>query len=114
MDVTAAVSELIGRSTQVVEVVIAGTDGSVEASQAASNARATELARAGFALVAEAGAIRPGASVERVHVDLARGSLVVVRDAERTIVATTVAEPTAGLVAHDLRAALRRARGDAG
>ena len=45
-----------------------------------------------------------------MHVDLERGSLVVVRDAERSIVATTVAEPTAGLVAFDLRAALRRLR----
>ena len=45
-----------------------------------------------------------------MHVDLERGSLVVVRDAERSIVATTVAEPTVGLVAFDLRATLRRLR----
>ena len=48
--------------------------------------------------------------VERVHVDVERGSLVVVRDGERSIVATTIAEPTVGLVAFDLRATLRRLR----
>ena len=57
----------------------------------------------------DAAAIRPGVPVARVHVDLERASLVVVSDGERTIVATTVPEPTAGLVAFDLRAALRRA-----
>jgi hypothetical protein len=112
MDASAAVTELVARSTQVVEVVVAGPDGAVEASHASSGARAAALARAGLALVAEAGAIRPTASLERIHVDLDRGSVVVVRDAERTIVATTVAEPTVGLVAHDLRAALRHARDD--
>jgi hypothetical protein len=59
--------------------------------------------------VSDAAAIRPGVSVARVHVDLDRASLVVVSDGERTIVATTVPEPTAGLLAFDLRAALRRA-----
>jgi hypothetical protein len=48
-----------------------------------------------------------------VHVDTDRGSLVAVTDGERTAVATTVAEPTVGLVAYDLRAALARVRGDA-
>ena len=70
-----------------------------------------ELASAGADLLSAAATIRSAAAgVERVHVDLERGSLVVVRDAERTIVATTVAEPTVGLVAFDLRATLRRLR----
>ena len=69
------------------------------------------MARAGAGLLTAAATIRPGApAVERVHVDLARGSLVVVSDGERSIVATTVAEPTAGLVAFDLRTTLRRRR----
>jgi hypothetical protein len=100
MDASAALSELVGLSTQVVEAVIAGTDGS------------RELAAAGAELLSAAASIRPGTPVERVHVDLERGSLVAVRDPERTIVATTVPEPTAGLVAFDLRTALRRLRGD--
>ena len=65
------------------------------------------------ALRAVAASIREdGPSVERVHVDTERGSLVAVSDGERTAVATTVAEPTVGLVAHDLRTALSRVRGD--
>ena len=41
------------------------------------------------------------------------GRLPVVSDGERVVVATTVAEPTVGLVAYDLRAVLARVRGDA-
>jgi hypothetical protein len=111
MDASAALAELVGLSTQVVEAVVVGTDGAVEAAHAAGEERAQTLAEAGRSLLAAAAAIRPSAPpVERVHVDLERGSLVVVRDARRSIVATTVAEPTAGLVAFDLRAALRRLR----
>ena len=111
MDASAALAELVGLSTQVVEAVIVGTDGAVEAAHAAGEERAQVLAEAGESLLAAAAEVRPSAPpVERVHVDLERGSLVVVRDADRSIVATTVAEPTAGLVAFDLRAALRRLR----
>ena len=111
MDASAVLTELVGLSTQVVEAVIAGPAGAVEASRAASDRRAQDLAGAGAALLAEADALRPG-TVELVHVDVARGSLVVARDGERTIVATTVLEPIAGLVAFDLRTALAHARGD--
>jgi hypothetical protein len=113
MDASAALTELVGLSTQVVEAVITGPVGDVEAAHARSDARARSLAAAAAKLLAEAGELRGGAAVERVQVDLARGSVVVVRDAERTIVATTVAEPVGGLVAYDLRTALRRTREDA-
>ena len=109
MDAAAAISELVGLSTQVVEAVVASADGTVEAARAADDDRARALAAAGSALLVEASGLRPASpGVERVHVDLERGSLVVVSDGRRTIVATTVAEPTAGLVAFDLRTALRR------
>jgi predicted regulator of Ras-like GTPase activity (Roadblock/LC7/MglB family) len=108
MDASAALTELVGVSTQVVEAVIIGPDGRIEASHTARNDRARELAAAAAALVSEADALRTGPAVERVHVDLERGSLVVVRGGERAIAATTVAEPIAGLVAYDLRAALAR------
>lgn len=112
MDASVALSELVGLSTQVVEAVIAGTDGRVLAAHAADDDRAAELAAAGARLLEAASGVRPAAPVERVHVELERGSLVVVRDAERTIVATTVPEPTRGLVVFDLRAALRRLHED--
>ena len=114
MDASAALSELVGVSTQVVEVVLSGPGGVVEAARTAGDERTRALAAHGAELLAGATAIRPdGPPVERVHVDLDRGSLVVVADGERTVVATTVAEPTAGLVAYDLRAVLARVRGDA-
>jgi len=108
MDASAALSELLGLSTQVVEAVVARPDGEVEASQTAGEERARALAGAGSALLTAAGSLRPSPGVERVHVDLERGSLVAVSDGQRTIVVTTVPEPTAGLVAFDLRATLRR------
>jgi hypothetical protein len=103
-----ALSELVGVSTQVVEAVVADPSGTVEAARTSSDERARELADAGAELLARAAEIRSGASVGRVHVDLERGSLVAVTDGRRTIVATTVADPTRALVALDLRAALRR------
>ena len=109
MDATAALSELLALSTQVVEVVIDGADGAIEAVHTASEERGRSLAAAGASLLAEAATLRrSGPEVERVQVDLDRGSLVAVRGGGRTIVATTVPEPTAGLVAFDLRTALRR------
>lgn len=112
MEASAALAELVALSTQVVEVVIATPEGDVEAARAASDERAGALAAAGVELLAAAGSMRAG-DVERVHVDLDRGSVVVCSDGDRSIVATTIAEPTAGLVAYDLRVALRRVRGEA-
>ncbi len=112
MDASAALAELLELSTQIVEAVVVSADGEVVASRAASDERARELASAGADLLSAAATIRSAAppGVERVHVDHERGSLVVARDAERSLVATTVAEPTVGLVAFDLRATLRRLR----
>jgi predicted regulator of Ras-like GTPase activity (Roadblock/LC7/MglB family) len=114
MDASAALSELVGLSTQVVEAVVTTADGAVVAARTADDERARRLGTAGGELLAEASSLRPETTVARVHVDLERGSLVVVSDGRRAIVATTVPEPTAGLVAFDLRTALQRiAEGDA-
>jgi len=111
MDATAALSELVGVSTQVVEAVVTGREGAVEAARTAGEDRSRALADHGAELLAAAAAIRAdGPAVERVHVDLDRGSLVAVSDGKRTVVATTVAEPTVGLVAYDLRTLLARLR----
>lgn len=106
MDASAALADLFRLSTEVVEAVVTDPTGAVEAARTAADERAAELAEAGAALLAAATEIRPGKAVVRVHVDLDRGSVVAVTDGERAIVATTVPEPTAALVAHDLRAAL--------
>jgi hypothetical protein len=108
MDASAALSELVTLSTQVVEAVVTTPGGAVEAARTADNERARRLGAAGGELLAEASSLRPESPVARVHVDLERGSLVAVSDGSRSIVATTVPEPTAGLVVFDLRTALRR------
>ena len=107
MDASAALTELVGVSTQVVEAVVTGPSG-LEAARTSSDERARELAAAGADLLSAAAGVRSGEPVERAQVDLARGSLVVVTDGPRAAVATTVAQPTAALVALDLRTVLRR------
>jgi hypothetical protein len=108
MDASVALSELFGLSTQVVEAVVTGPGGEVEAARTSSGARATTLAWAGAELLSTVGAIRDGEPVERVQIDLDGRSLVALTDGARTVVATTVAQPTLALVAHDLRTALAR------
>ena len=90
MDASAALSELLALSTQVVEAAVTSPDGAVEAVGTAQDERARGLAAAGTELLAEASSLRPEVAVERVHVDLGRGSLVAVSDGARTIVARTV------------------------
>lgn len=109
MDANAALNGLLGLSTQVVEAVIVDGGGAIEASSAGGEARAEELAEAGRVLLAAASDVRRGdCAVTRVEVGLPRGSVFVVRESGRTIVATTIAEPTPGLVVYDLRTALRQ------
>jgi hypothetical protein len=108
MDASAALSELFGVSTQVVEAVVTRPGGDVEAARTASDERAAALAGAGAELLSTVRGIRADQPLERVQVDLERGSLVALTDGARAIVATTVAHPTDALVAHDLRTALQR------
>jgi predicted regulator of Ras-like GTPase activity (Roadblock/LC7/MglB family) len=108
MDASAALSELLDVSTQVVEAVVTGPSGAVEAARTPTPERARVLAAAAAALLSDIAPLAGGEPVERVQVDLERGSLVALTDGTRAIVATTVAQPTAALVAHDLRTALGR------
>jgi hypothetical protein len=108
MDAHAALAELVAASTEVVEAVVLDSSGGIVAARCAGDRRAQALARGGVELVSAAGRVRPAEAVERVQVDLDRGSLVVATDGARTVAATTVAHPTGALVAHDLRALLHR------
>jgi hypothetical protein len=111
MDASAALTELLATSTEVVEAVVTGPAGDVEASRARSGERAAALAATGEELLSAAAGVRAGAPVEHVRVDLERGSVVALTDGTRRIVATTVARPTGALVAYDLRTVLVRAGG---
>ena len=109
MDASTALSELFGVSTQVVEAVVTGPGGDVEAARASSDARAETLAGVGAELLSVVGGIparRARSSGCRSISTAARSSPLT--DGARTVVATTVARPTAALVAYDLRATLGR------
>jgi hypothetical protein len=108
MDASTALGELVEVSTQVVEAVVLDASGGLEAARSSDETPSRALADAGTELLSAAGRIRAAEPVERVQIDLDRGSLVIASDGEHTIVATTVPQPTDALVAHDLRVALRR------
>ena len=94
-------------STQVVEVVVIGQTARSKRRGRRGDDRAGSSPY-GAELLAAAAAIRDGPAVERVQVELdaARSSSWPTK--ARLVVATTVAEPTAGLVAYDLRTAARK------
>ena len=107
MNAQAALDELTLLSTQVVEAVLSSA-GDVLATTA-TDERTAELALIGGELLVVAAGLRTdGAVVEHVRVALDDGGVLVVRDADRRIVATTVPDATPGLVLYDLRTALRR------
>jgi predicted regulator of Ras-like GTPase activity (Roadblock/LC7/MglB family) len=107
MEPNEALAELLDLSSQIAEVAILGESGFVLASSGAPE-RGERLAEVAAELVAAAGDLRAGGEVTRVEVFLEGTSVFVVREGGRTAVATTVPEPTAGLVVYDLRTALRR------
>ncbi len=102
-----ALAELLELSSQIDDAAIMGESGFVLASSGAPE-RGEQLARIAAELVAAAADVRPSGEVTRVEVALGAGSVFVVREGGRTVVATTVPEPTAGLVVYDLRTVLRR------
>jgi hypothetical protein len=104
-----ALADLLEISSHVVAAVLTDAEGAVTASTLADDAAAAALARSAVDLVAAAGSLRPaGPAVTRVEAALRDGSLVVVRDGERVIAATTVEDPPSALVLYDLRTALVR------
>ena len=102
-----ALAELSALSSQIEEAAILGESGVVLASTGAPE-RGEYLARVAADLLTAAAEVRADTEVTRGEVRQPSGSVVVVVEAGRTAVATTVPEPTAGLVLYDLRTALRR------
>lgn len=108
MEPNEALAELTELSSQIEEAALLGGAGFVLASTGTPE-RGEELARLAAGLLSAAEDVRAGSpEVTRVEVALPQGSVFVVREGGRTAVATTVAEPTAGLALYDLRTALRR------
>lgn len=105
MDATQALRELLELSTQIEAAAVLAADGAVLAASP-EDEDATVLTGAALELIAAASELGGQQDVSRVEVELDRGALFVVREGDRTIVARTGPEPTAGLVVYDLRTSL--------
>ena len=108
MDAAQALADLTEISSQIEAAVLFDADGAVEGSTLPDEATAQRLAEAGARLLERAEAVRSeDVGVTQVEAALAEGCVFVVRDGDRRIAATTVANPTVGLVFYDLKSCLR-------
>ena len=111
MDAAAALERLREISSQVRAAVIFERGGKIVGSTLGDEARAKQIATEAEALLDDAERRRGGAegAAEFAQLDVAlrEGSVFVVRDGKRLIVATTAPEPTVGLVFYDLKSTLR-------
>ncbi len=103
-----ALRDLTEISTQIETAVVVDREGTVLASTV-DDERAGRLAQSALELLRGAEEHRPEAGLELVQLDVALrgGSVFVVADGDRVIVATTREEPTVGLVFYDLKSCLR-------
>jgi hypothetical protein len=102
-----ALAELLDVSEDVVAAVLLDADGRPVASTVGDD-QAGRAAEIGTAMLAYAGALRTGAEAARIEAVTADGHIFVVVEATGAVVAATGRDPVAGLVYHDLRAALRK------
>jgi predicted regulator of Ras-like GTPase activity (Roadblock/LC7/MglB family) len=108
VDVTQALADLTEISSQIEAAVLFGADGSVEGSTLADEGVAQGLAAAAAKLLEQADALRSEDSeVTQLEAATDEGCVFVVRDGARRIAATTVPNPTVGLVFYDLKSCLR-------
>jgi predicted regulator of Ras-like GTPase activity (Roadblock/LC7/MglB family) len=110
MDPAEALADLRQISTQVQRAAIIGADGALEASTLADPAAAEHLAAGGRTLWE--GAERARKALDRppltqFEVATPEGSVFVVADDHRIVVAVTSVDPTVGLVFYDLKSCLR-------
>jgi hypothetical protein len=105
-----ALRELLDVSEDVVAAVFFDGEGEpLAASVGADEARsAAEIA---VAMLAYADRLRTEATARRLEAVTSDGSIFVVREGNRAILAATGPDPVTGLVLHDLRTALSKTRG---
>jgi predicted regulator of Ras-like GTPase activity (Roadblock/LC7/MglB family) len=109
MDAAQALADLTEISSQIQAAVIFDDSGVVAGATLPDKSRADELARRAVELLQRAEALRGGAAQPtQLEVATSDGSVFVVRQNERRIVATTAPQPTTGLVFYDLKSALRQ------
>ena len=110
--VTEALEHLKEISSQIEVAVIFDDKGKVIGASGASADRAERVAKASLELLREGEGLRDGDhEVAQLDASTQAGSLFVVRDGERLIMATTPTEPTVGLVFYDLKSCLRASAG---
>jgi predicted regulator of Ras-like GTPase activity (Roadblock/LC7/MglB family) len=109
MDAAQALADLTEISSQIRAAVIFDETGAVAGTTLPDEARAKELAERAAELLRRAQAVR-GETAQPTQLEVATsdGSVFVVRQNERRIVATTGPQPTSGLVFYDLKSALRQ------
>ena len=107
MDPAQALTELKQISAQVQDAVIFDESGGVVAGTVGEE-RAPAMARAAHRLLeSAAGAVEQGDQVVQIEAALPEGSVVVAREGSNAVAATTVPDPTVGLIFYDLRTCLR-------
>jgi predicted regulator of Ras-like GTPase activity (Roadblock/LC7/MglB family) len=115
MDPAQALADLKEISSQIESAALFGADGSVIASTFADEEAADRFVETARELLAAAEEVEHDpAALAQLEVATLDGSVFVVRDAERVVVATTRPEPTVGLVFYDLKSCLRSAAAPAG
>ncbi len=108
MDASQAIADLTEISSQIESVALLDGKGAVAGSTFADDAAATRFAEAAKALLDAAEGLREGGEpLTQLEVETPEGSVFVVREGDRLIAATTVPDPTVGLVFYDLKSALR-------
>jgi hypothetical protein len=107
VDAAQALADLVEISSQIECAVLAQQDGTVLGSTLADGERSQTIAREGLELLKEAAG--PAGEPAQVQAALAEGSVFLVRDGARFVVAVTGRDPTAGLVFYDLKSCLRLA-----
>jgi predicted regulator of Ras-like GTPase activity (Roadblock/LC7/MglB family) len=105
MDAAQALADLTEISSQVESAVLFDESGEI-AGSTLPDAAASALARGAAELLERAAALGKG-EVTQVEASTPTGSVFVVREGARRIAATTVPDPTTGLVFYDLKSALR-------
>jgi len=115
MDAEEALAHLTDISPQVEQVAVVDLAGSIVASTFSERERAERFVGEARALVEAADRLRGAhalADVAQLEAATLDGSVFVVRDGGKMIVATTRPDPTVGLVFYDLKHALRSLDGD--
>lgn len=106
MDAQQALADLIEISSQIEAAAIVDASGAVTASTLAGPGPGTALGDLAGALLEAAAAAGSGELVQ-LEVATDDGSVFVVREGGRAILAATRPQPTVGLVFYDLKSALR-------